>query len=312
MFAQHRANFCLCGFAMLWLGCSTTHHPMAITLHAGSELVCTTRETAQTPVIAPREEPRPVVPVPVTVETTPTTPTPEPPRAIEPSQLVLLSAETRQWEVARVARCEGSRVVLLRSQGRVSSVPATTVRNMTLANETEVTALWGSDGGTPYHARAMGTRPGMVSLRYDDASEEWVNIERILSVRSRTPPGDVAHVCPPRAGEIASVLVEAETPRTFAQIVECGATETLVANVDGERVTVRNASVQRVVLAVGDRVLVRWRDGHDYTARIDRVSGSSLDVTYDDGSTETIVTGQLVAWLTPVEATHRLQPFRCP
>jgi hypothetical protein len=312
MFVQSRMELYGYVLAMISLGCATRIHPTTVTLHPGSELICTTRETAQPPAVATRESPRVSVPAAVVATTPLATPTPEAPTAIDPSQLVLLSAETRQWEVARVARCEGTRAVLLRSEGRVSSVAATSLRTMSLANETEVTALWGTGAGTPYHARVIGTRTGMVSIRYDDASEEWVNVERVLGVRSTTPPGDVAHVCPPRAGEISSVLVEAETPRRFAHIIECGTTETLVATASGARITVRNTAMQRVVLAVGDRVLVHWHDGQDYTARIDRVNGSSLEVTYDDGSSETIVTGQLVQWLTPVEATSRLQSFRCP
>lgn len=303
--------------ALCLAACSGAPHTV-LNVPAGEELVCTTRplHAAPPPRVAatpPPREPPPPADAGVHAATTPPPPAPAPSPApnVTPARMVLLAATSRDWELARVARCEGARAVLVQRDGSPRTVLRTLIRTPVLLPGMQVMARWGEGEGTPYHAVVRSTQGRSVHVRYDDDSEEDVDLTRIDSVSSSTLPGIVAQSCPPPPGMLPMVLTERRPWRDFGAVIECGGPMVLIERRQGQRVSVATSRLTQVTLAEGDRVLVRWRDGADYNARVDRVEGASLAVTYDDGSEETVTLGQVVAWNEPLNAATRVRPFRC-
>lgn len=241
---------------------------------------------------------------------TPTVETPPAVREVDPARLALLPEVERTWAVARVVRCEGARAVLVDRRARVFSRAQSSLRALQLTAGVEVMALW-EGGPTPYHAVVLTARGEEVRVRYDDGTEESLDALHLDAVTSRDDPRP-ARVCPLAAGAAPPVLIAREAWRRAAVVVECGGAAALVETLRGGREEVPSAGLARAAFARGDRVMVRWRDGNDWPARIDRAEGSALAVTYDDGSEETVALGQVMAWAAAEGSTRAATPFPCP
>lgn len=311
----------LAGLALALAACSNTPRAM-LALQPGTEVVCTVRP-AGPPIISvdagtPRLFERPLtltvdaeapaqdaaldaaVDAAVAARTLPD---------VDPGRLVLLPVTTRAWAVVRVARCEAADAVVLAHDGGVRTVPASSLRGARLEAGDDVVALWGEAPGAPYHAVVRSAEGRAIGVRYDDGTEESVDIARVVRVTRASAPGAATGVCPPPAGALPAALVEAEAWRAVGAVVECGGATAFVRSArEGER-SLPTAGLARLQFAAGDRVMVRWRDGADYAARVDRVEGAALAVTYDDGSEETVRVAQVTAW--SPGAARAAQPFRC-
>lgn len=230
-------------------------------------------------------------------------------REVDPARLVLLPGVERSWSVVRVVRCEGARAVIVGRDARISSRPLASLRALRFAAGVEVMALW-EGGPTPYHAVVTSLRGDEVHVRYDDGSEESLDTLRLDAVTvTEAPP---AHVCPLAAGAAPAVLVPRDAWRRAAVVVECGGANALVETVRGGREEVPAAGLTRAAFGAGDRVMIRWRDGNDWPARVDRAEGRTLAVTYEDGSEETVALGQVVAWAAADGATRAAAAYACP
>jgi hypothetical protein len=275
--------------SLLAVACSA-NPSHTIVMQPGVELICTARYpdagmAAVDVALAVADAGAPPADVPVDA----------PP--VDPSRLVLLPAE-RAWSVGRVARCEGPRAVVLLADGAVTTRAVATLRAPRLPAGAEVMALWGEGAGTPYHAIVTRTDTEGVHVRYDDGSEEAVALARIREVLRASDPGPAASACAPSPGTLRTVLVPGASWRRVAVVIEAGGATTLVETLRDGRVTVPTAGLARLAFARGDRVIVRWRDGTDYAARVDGVDGAAIAVTYEEGSQETIHPSQVQAWST--------------
>jgi hypothetical protein len=231
--------------------------------------------------------------------------------AVDPSRLVLLPSTTRTWTTLRVARCDGARAVLVQRDGSTTTRPLAVLRAPRFATGTEVMALWGEGAGTPYHATVLEQTNDRVHIRYDDASEETVDVARIESATSAGTLPALAQPCALRRGALPVALVEERLWRTVATVIECGGANALVESARDARRTVPVATLARPSYTGGDRVMIRWRDGGDYGARVERATEGTLDVTYDDGSTETVSVAQVLSWAPGQGPVRPTQPFRC-
>ncbi len=305
--------------AALFAACSARPQTV-IVVSAGSELVCTARggsDRRNLPAVtADASTAVPDVTSPPTLDAAAvvavdagTAATPDSP-PMDPSRLALLPAE-RSWSVGRLARCEGARAVVLLRDGTVVTRPVGSLRSVRLRAGAEVMALWGDAPGEPYHAVVLDSNDEGVNVRYDDGSEERTAFTRIDQVLRGAETASAAGVCPPRAGTLPAVMVVRETWRRAAEVIECGGPSVLVETRRDGRTTVPAAGLSRADFARGDRLMVRWRDGTDYAARIDRVEGANLAITYDEGSEESVHVGQVVSWAPPVGATRSANPYSC-
>ena len=286
-----------------------------ITVQPGVELVCTARSSGPAVALVPDAAVRDAAPEDVSFEldaavVTPTVDAAADVPDVDPARLALLPVVERSWGVARVARCEGARAVLVQRDARFITRPLAALRAARLVAGAEVTALW-QGGATPYHAVVMEVRGDDVRVRYDDGTEETVDPLRIDSVITAVAPSP-ARVCPIAAGAVPTVLIAREAWQRAAAVVECGGASALVETIRDGRQLVPVGTLSRATFARGDRVMVRWRDGADWAARVDRAEATSLAVTYDDGTEETIAYGQVVAWAAGDGATRPAAPYACP
>jgi len=304
----------LVALALTVVSCAS---PVRTVIHVqpGVELVCTARSSGPAVAAPPDAAVRDAAPADVPFELDAAVVTPSVDAAadvpdVDPAHLALLPVAERSWGVARVARCEGARAVIVQRDARFVTRPLAALRAARLVAGAEVTALW-EGGATPYHAVVMEVRGDDIRVRYDDGTEETVDPLRIDSVITAVAPAP-ARVCPIAAGVVPTVLVAREAWQRAAAVVECGGPSALVQTIRDGRQLVPVETLSRATFVRGDRVMVRWRDGADWAARVDRAEGASLAVTYDDGTEETIAYGQVVAWSAGEGATRAAAPYVCP
>ena len=110
-----------------------------------------------------------------------------------------------------------------------------------------VTALW---QGSPYPAVILETRDSLVRARWDDWSEQWVDLADVRSVEGRAT-GAV------RGCAHQSVLVD-EGPRLHVgRVLACDEATATVIDASSTPQTLPRTTLRRVPLRVGDAIDVR-------------------------------------------------------
>lgn len=207
-------------------------------------------------------------PVAPDVVTPPTLPPPTP-----LAQMTLLEASPTT-RVARLVECSAAGARLALHDGSELVVPMSDLHPLRVRAGDHVTALWNE---SPYPGVVMATRDDLVRIRWEDESVQWVDADDVQSVEAAA--SGAVHGCPTghavlfdegmrtRIGRViaceadrATVLDDAGTPRTVAR-------ETLapLALRVGDPVQARwsGTPYDAVVLAIGDRIHVRWYDGSE-------------------------------------------------
>lgn len=300
--------------SLLVAACSASPRT-TIVVQPGVELVCTARmPDAAVPSAAPDAaltvDAATAVDAPTAVDAAAITPDAPPAPPVDPSRLVLLSAD-QAYALGRVARCEGARALVLLADGTVVTRTVASLRAPRLPQGAEVMALWGEGAGEPYHAVVLDSDRSGVRIRYDDESEERLPVHRIQRVLRASGLGVAAGACVHSPGVLTAVLVPEAVVRRVAVVIEAGGPTVLVETREG-RSTVPAAGLSRLALAAGDRVMVRWRDSGDYAARVNGVDGAAVAVTYDDGSEESIHPAQVLSWSAAEGASRALPAFTLP
>lgn len=301
--------------ALLVVASCTSAPRAVIVVSPGTELVCSARSvaTAAPSVVAldASTASADVPPVDAAVEPVdaPATPLQRRSLAVDPAHAALLPASERTLTVVRVARCVGARALVVLHDGRVEAWPLASLRAARLAPNVEVMAYW-QGGESAYHAVVTAVSGDAVHLRYDDESVETLEAARLESVRVASVPPAATGLCAATGTTLPLALVERERWRRAAAVVECGGPSALVDTLRDGRQTVPLEGLARLTLTRGDRVMVRWRDDHDWPATVGSVDGASVGVTYEDGSEETVALGQIVAWSAMGASTPA--PYRCP
>lgn len=307
--------------ALLLIACTGAPRSV-IVVSPGTELVCVARgapsRALDASVVAPVDGATVDVAVDASrdaavddVEATDVSPTPPRRRtlALDLAHAALLPEGTHTLRVVQVARCIGARALVVTDGGRIEAWPLPMLRAPRFAEGAEVMAHW-QGGPSAYHAVVTAAHDQSVQLRYDDGSHETLDASRLESVRLAEVPPTATGVCAGGGEALPVALVESERWRRVAAVIECGAPEVLVDTLDEGRHNVALAGLSRFAPATGDRVMVRWRDDHDWLATVRSARGDALDVTYEDQSEETVALGQIVALARG--AGREPSAFRCP
>ncbi len=182
---------------------------------------------------------------------------PPPPPALTPPapaptplEHIVLLESTPRLRAGMLADCSGSTAHVMFADGTDVRVPRADLHPLRVRAGDHVMALW---SGSPYPAVILATRDSLVRARWEDESEQWIELTDVVSVEGAAS-GSVSG-CPSR-----TVLVDEGARVRVGRILACEGTHATVLGSDGTPRTVEVASLVRVPLRVGDAVEALWGD----------------------------------------------------
>lgn len=175
-------------------------------------------------------------------------------------------------------------------------------------------------GNYSYAARVETVQGPVARLRFDDGSEQWLELMRVRFVER--PPRPIDPSARPRwldaacrsvgqAGrEPVSVLVRRWSVRSAGAIAECEGGRAVVMGRDGARSEIASSDVSLLGPEAGDTVRVRWRGSSLYLGTIERIEGTQIALRWEDGSSETVGLDVVAAHFGPARRvdTPRVPP----
>jgi len=239
----------------------------------------------------------------------PALPPPPPPPVLEAprgrmSELVELG-ETPDVRAGRALACANGTVHVLLGGGREIDVPEASVRDLRVVVGQPVTAFW---EGTAYPAHVVGVRGREARIAWDDGSdtpEQWVQmsmLDRILG-----PLGARATLAACRS--TGPVSVELGQRARLGRLLSCEGSVRVVQARDGIVRLVDPATAIRARVAVGDHVEALWNGGTAYAAQILAI-GERVRVRWEDGSETEVDPADLLTYVRTEDRPS--EPVVCP
>lgn len=236
-------------------------------------------------------------PAPVVATTDPPPPPPEvtPPAPPTPLERMVVLEAAPLARAGRLVDCAGDVAHVVLADETEVHVPRTDLRPLRVRAGDRVSALW---SGSPYPAIILATRDSLVRVRWEDESEQWIELTEIVAVEGETS-GTVAG-CSERP-----VLVDEGTRARIGRLLACDGDHATVLSAEGTPRTVELASLSRVPLRVGDTIEARW-NGSPYEAVV-LALGERLHVRWYDGTEGDVDPADLVTY-----RAHTARPAEAP
>lgn len=226
----------------------------------------------------------------------PVTPAEPPPTPI--GRMALLD-EAPRARAALLDACSGGTAHVVYPDGSDATVAASALHPMQVHAGDHVTALW---SGSPYPAVILRVRDSLVRARWDDESEQWIELSDVQSVEGTT--SGALRGCPHQ-----SVLVD-EGPRVrVGRVLACEGGQATVLGPDGTPTTRALSSLARVPLRVGDGIEAMWNHSSVYAAIVLSL-GDRLHVRWSDASEGDVDPADIVLFTT--HDGRPAEPPSCP
>lgn len=235
--------------------------------------------------------------------------TPPPPPPPDPRRFATRPTTTELFERVRVASCSAAGARLLADDGSIVTVPARDLRPLRVQPGERVHALW-QNGDTAYAALVLALEGRLVSVRYDDGSEEWVRMEQIVRRESTGGGGSSsggAAGCP--RGGAGFAMIRRGSIRRVVEVVSCGEASAVVrAPAEEASAEIALADLRALAVPEGVRIEVLWQQSAPYVGWAGATHDGNVEVRYEDGSVAPAPITD-VRWI----ATDVLaEPFVCP
>jgi hypothetical protein len=237
-----------------------------------------------------------VVPPVVTDVVTP--PPTEPAAPPTPLARMVLLEEAPRSRAGSLEGCSGSTAHVTFHDGSDVHVPTSALHPVRVRAGDHVSALWND---TPYPAVILATRDSLVQARWEDGSEQWVELSDVQSVDGHAT--GAIHGCAPRR-----VLVDEGARTRIGRVLACEAGQATLLDADGAPRTTGLETLTRVPLRVGDPIEARW-NGTAYEAVVLSI-GDVIHVRWYDGSENDVDPADLVMVRLP--AARPSEPVSCP
>jgi hypothetical protein len=215
--------------------------------------------------------------------TDPAVVTPPPPPPTPLAQMVTLET-THLLHAASIASCTAGTAHVVLADGTETDALLADVHPMRVRAGDRVSALW---NGSPYPAFVTAVRGSLVHVRWEDASEQWIDLTDVQSVEGTS--GVAVQGCPHR-----TVLVDEGARVAVGRLLACDGERATVLGADGTPRTVTRDSLSRVPLRIGDAIEARW-NGSPYEATVLSI-GDRLHIRWYDSSEADVDPADLVTF----------------
>jgi hypothetical protein len=212
-------------------------------------------------------------------------------------QMVLLDAAPRA-RTARLETCAGDRAHVTYPDGTATDVPTSALHPLRVRAGDHVTALW---SGTPYPAIILATRDSLVRARWEDGTEQWVELTDVQAVEGAV--SGAVHGCPHHA-----VLVDEGVRTRIGRVLACEADHATVLDAAGTPRSLAREALVRVPLRVGDAIEASW-NGTPYEAIVLSI-GERIHVRWSDTTENDVDPADLLTFRVLEE--RAAEPASCP
>jgi hypothetical protein len=209
----------------------------------------------------------PVAPLPPAVVAPPPPPPPPTPLA----RMVALEVAPLS-RVAMLYACSAGVAHVTFPGGSEGHVATSQLHPLRVSAGDHVTALWNE---SPYPGIILRTRDALVRVRWEDESEQWIDLEDVQSVEAAAT--GVVRGCAPQR-----VLVDEGARTRVGRVIACEGSSVTILDADGTPRQLDRASTQQLPLRVGDAIEARW-SGTPYDAIV-LTLGERLHVRWYDGT----------------------------
>lgn len=233
----------------------------------------------------------------------PTVPVLDPPRG-RMSELVELG-ETPDVRAGRALACANGTVHVLLGGGRELDVPEASVRDLRVIVGQPVTAFW---EGTAYPAHVVGVRGREARIAWDDGSdtpEQWVQLSMLDRILGPLAARATLTAC----RGTGPVAVQVGQRARVGRLLSCEGNVRVVQARDGIVRLVDPATAIRARVAVGDHVEALWNGQTVYAAQILAI-GERVRVRWEDGSETDVDPADLITYVRTEDRPS--EPVACP
>ncbi len=214
------------------------------------------------------------------------------------AQMALLEASPAT-RVGRLVECTAAGARLALHDGSELVVPAGDLHPLRVRAGDRVTALWND---SPYPGVVLATRDDLVRIRWEDESVQWVDLDDVQSIE--IAGSGALRGCP--TGH--AVLFDEGVRTRIGRVIACEEARATVLDDAGTPRTVERATLASLVLRVGDTVQARW-NGTAYDAVVLAI-GERVHVRWYDGSENDVDPADLVSIRLREPRTG--EPVACP
>jgi len=236
----------------------------------------------------------PVAPPPPAV----VTPPPPPPPAPTPLARMVALEVAPLSRVAMLDSCSAGVAHVTFSGGAEGHVATSQLHPLRVSAGDHVTALWNE---SPYPGIILRTRDALVRVRWEDESEQWIDLDDVQSVEAAAT--GVVHGCAPQR-----VLVDEGARTRVGRVIACEGSSATILDADGTPRQVERASTRQLPLRVGDAIEARW-SGTPYDAIV-LTLGERLHVRWYDGSEGDVDPADVVTFR--ARGDRASEPAACP
>ncbi len=237
------------------------------------------------------------------------TPTTTPDVAAAPPTPITQMVTLEVSPVARVGllqSCTAGATQITYADGTTAQAARADVHALRIQAGAHVEALW---GGTPYPAIVLATNGTLVQLRWEDATEQWVERTEVTRLLDGAT-GPAVRGCP---SGTPVVVTDGERVRV-GRVLTCDETTATVLDLSASEGTIPTrvvplASLARLPLRAGDRVEARWNGGAAYAATV-LTLGERVHLRWDDASETDVDPAEIVAYARHTE--RPAEPPTCP
>ena len=209
----------------------------------------------------------------------------EPPPLTPLAEMVALDV-SHTMRAAIVMSCTGGNAHVVFPDESETDVAMSDLHPMRVRAGDRVTALW---SGSPYPGLITDTRDSLVHVRWEDATEQWIDRTDVRSVDGTSALA--IQGCPRR-----TVLVDEGARTSIGRLLACDGSSATVLGADGTPRGLARDSLARVPLHVGDAIEARW-NGSPYDATVLSL-GARIHIRWYDGSEADVDPADLVTMRT--------------
>jgi len=235
--------------------------------------------------------PAPLAPPPVAVA-------PPPPPPLTPLVQMVVLEPAPLLRAGTIEACSAGLVHVMFPDGSDVRVPTSNVHPLRVRAGDQVMALWNE---SPYAGVILATRDSLVRVRWEDETEQWVELTDVQSVEAE-PTGAL------RGCGHQHVLVDEGARSHVGHVIACEGAFATVIDGTGTPRRIARESVTRLPLRVGDAIEARW-NGTPYTAIVLSL-GDRVHVRWYDASEGDVDPADIVRFRA-LEA-RASEPASCP